>query len=121
MKIRGSMKVRTRALVLTTLLTLAIPLVPAQAQQPLHKKQPPFYAVTDLGTLGGAFGVARGLNSRSWTVRGANVSENAATHAFLWRDELTDDPRPVRRPNRHAFPPHHSGPRTGEPPHPFPR
>ncbi len=91
MKIRGSMKVRTRALELTTLLTLAIPLVPAQAQQPLHKKQPPFYAVTDLGTLGGAFGVARGLNSRSWTVGGANVSENAATHAFLWLDGLTSD------------------------------
>jgi probable HAF family extracellular repeat protein len=88
------MKSRVRNLMSTisVIVALILPIcLPAQEQQRAQKKHPPFYAVTDLGTLDGMFSVARGLNSRVWTVGGANVSEDAATHAFLWRDGLMSD------------------------------
>jgi probable HAF family extracellular repeat protein len=91
MNIRSSMKVRTQALVLAILLTLVIPLVPAQAQQPPHKKKPPFYAVTDLGTLGGTFSRAFSINNRGWIAGQANLADDAADHASLWRDGFLSD------------------------------
>jgi len=103
MKIRSSMKVKTQALVLAILLTLAIPQMPAQAQQPPHKKQPPFYAVTDLGTLGGTFSRGFSINNRAWIAGQANLDDDAADHASLWRDEFLSDLGTLGGPNSLAW------------------
>lgn len=45
----------------------------------------PQYQVTDLGTLGGAFSIAYGLNNAGAVAGAANLPSQAS-HAFLWRD-----------------------------------
>jgi probable HAF family extracellular repeat protein len=73
------------------LAALVLPvLLAAQAQQ-VQRKQPPFYAVTDLGTLGGTFGLAYRINNSDAVAGWANLAEDAATHAFLWQGGLTSD------------------------------
>ena len=96
-------KIMTAIAVIALLTALVLPdHLSAQKKQAPNKK-PPFYAVTDLGTLGGTFSVGRGLNSRAWTVGSANVAEDAATHAFLWRDGVTSDLGTFGGPNTLAF------------------
>jgi uncharacterized membrane protein len=47
--------------------TLALPVcLAAQEQRENHKL--PRYTVTDLGTLGGTFGQAQGINDKGWVV-----------------------------------------------------
>lgn len=54
---------------------------PAIQQTPAS---PPHYAVVDLGTLGGSFGLAYGINDR-WQVDGfANLPGDMAQHAFVF-------------------------------------
>jgi probable HAF family extracellular repeat protein len=49
------------------------------------------YEVIDLGTLGGTFGYAGGLNNLGSVVGGATLSGDTAQHAFLWRNgKMTD-------------------------------
>src|SRR5439155_155495 len=42
------------------------------------------FTVTDLGTLGGSFSVARGINDLGQVV-GYSATAGGATHAFLWQ------------------------------------
>jgi probable HAF family extracellular repeat protein len=51
----------------------------------------PHYTITDVGTLGGSFSAAFGVNDRGWTAGIASLAGDAATHAFLERSgNLTD-------------------------------
>jgi len=49
------------------------------------------YVVKDLGTLGGAEGVAEGISDRGWVVGSANLAGDLNGHAFLWRDGVMTD------------------------------
>ena len=45
------------------------------------------YTVTDLGTLGGAYSYAYGINNNGQVVGWAYTSGNANFHAFLWQSD----------------------------------
>ena len=62
---------------ITLFAALAIP-VRLAAQKQIH------YSVIDLGTLGGGFSSAGGINNRG-DVEGFSTLHNGAIHAFLWR------------------------------------
>ena len=64
---------------------LAMP-VWTTAQEQQQQSQLPRYTVTDLGTLGGTFGFAQGINNRGW-VEALNPAGGLSTqHSFLWAD-----------------------------------
>jgi probable HAF family extracellular repeat protein len=59
----------------------------AHAQQPRPNPDPlPHYIVTDLGTLGGTFSIAFGVNRAARVGGGATLS-NGNEHPFLWSKE----------------------------------
>ncbi len=67
-----------------TLLALAAPVcLPAQEQSSRHEAKPAHYRVIDLGTLGGTFGVAYGINNAGKAGGGATLA-NGNQHSFLW-------------------------------------
>jgi probable HAF family extracellular repeat protein len=76
------------AMTLFTVLAFPLPLV-AQEQ----KKVPPRYSVIDLGTLGGSFSQAFGINNNGTVVGFATLSDAALPplHAFLWRKGVMTD------------------------------
>lgn len=49
------------------------------------------YTVTDLGTLGGTFGRAWGINNNGSVVGFATLAGDTALHAFLWRKGVITD------------------------------
>jgi probable HAF family extracellular repeat protein len=49
------------------------------------------YVVIDLGTLGGTFSQAFGINNRGFVVGFATTTGDAALHAFLWSKGLMTD------------------------------
>ena len=56
---------------------------PAQLAAQEQNPAPVHYAVTDLGTLGGTFGVAYGINNAGKVGGGATLA-NGNQHSFLW-------------------------------------
>jgi probable HAF family extracellular repeat protein len=60
---------------------LAMPVQSSAQQQ--DADPPPHYIVTDLGTLGGTFSIAFGLNRAAHVTGGANL-RNGNQHPFLW-------------------------------------
>ena len=49
------------------------------------------YTLTDLGTLGGTFSQAYGVNDKGWVVGYSSTEGDSAFHAFLWhRGVMTD-------------------------------
>jgi probable HAF family extracellular repeat protein len=66
--------------------TLALPgLAPAVAGPPAPTTpQTGAYAITDLGTLGGTYSIAYGVNNRG-QVTGWSYTAGGASHAFLWQ------------------------------------
>jgi probable HAF family extracellular repeat protein len=82
----GIMKSRilTCITALTLLTALSVPLRLA-AQKQIR------YTVTDLGTLGGTFGRAWGINNNGSVVGYATLAGDTALHAFLWRKGVMTD------------------------------
>ena len=80
----------------TLLAAFAIPVQPA-AQQQLKKKFPS-YTVTDLGTLGGTFSQAFGINNNGSVVGYATLAGDTALHAFFWRKGAMTDLGPLGGP-----------------------
>ncbi len=74
------------------------------------------YTVTDLGTLGGTFGLAHGVNNSGQVAGFANVTGDTAQHAFFWRNGTKIDiPSAFGGPNSGAFfRPSESGQVTGQ-------
>ncbi len=52
---------------------------------------PRHYAVTDLGTLGGSFGVALGNNNKGLVTGYSSLPGDQNAHAFLWRKGVMTD------------------------------
>ena len=77
-------KTWTRITALTLFAVLAIP-VRLAAQQHIR------YTVTDLGTLGGTFGRAWGINNNGSVVGFATLAGDTALHAFVWRKGVMTD------------------------------
>jgi len=85
---------KSRKLTLVTIVffvTLATPLfLTAQTTR---------YAVTDLGTLGGTFSLALGINDTGWVVGVSSLPDDTAFHAFLWKKDLLVDLGTLGGPN----------------------
>lgn len=83
---------------------LAMP-VGMAAQDQQQQKQQPRYTVTDLGTLGGTFGVAGGINNKGWVDGYSTLAGDQSQHAFLWRNGVMIDLGAFGGPNSVAYQP----------------
>jgi probable HAF family extracellular repeat protein len=77
----------TRALILLS--ALAIPL--GHAAQDKQNRRPVRYSVQVIGTLGGTFSEAHGLNNKGSTAGQATLAGDLALHAFFWRKGVITD------------------------------
>src|SRR5271165_449324 len=73
---------------------------PAMQQQPAA---PAHYAVVDLGTLGGTFGLAFGINDRGQAGGFANLSGDKAQHAFVYANGVMTDLGTLGGPNSASY------------------
>ncbi len=90
----------TVALVALTLFAaLAIPVRQAAQQEQQQNNQLPRYTVTDLGTLGGMFSFAQGVNNKGWVDGAATLPGDNNQHEFLWVDGLKIDLGTLGGPN----------------------
>jgi probable HAF family extracellular repeat protein len=62
----------------------------------------PRYTVQDLGTLGGTFSLAGGLNNKGQVDGFASLAGSTPTHAFLWRKGIMTDLGTLGGPNSFA-------------------
>jgi len=93
------MKSRTLTCItaMTLFAALALPVrLAAQEQQPR-------YRVKDLGTLGGTFSLAGGINNRGEVEGFSTLPGDTARHAFLWRRGRMIDLGTLGGPNSAAF------------------
>jgi probable HAF family extracellular repeat protein len=57
----------------------------------LEERRPLSYTITNLGSLGGSFGIAEDINERGAVVGFSKTANNEASHAFLYeRGKMTD-------------------------------
>jgi probable HAF family extracellular repeat protein len=86
---------------ITLTLPLALLMVARMAaqQQQQQSIEHPRYSVTDLGTLGGTFSFATGINNKGWVDGFSNLSGDTTQHAFLWRDGVMTDLGALGGPN----------------------
>jgi len=72
---------------------LSITSLPAFAQEQGTKPSGPAvrYTLTDLGTLGGSFSQAFGVNNKGWVVGFSTTAGDVGLHAFLWRRGVMTD------------------------------
>ena len=74
----------------------------AQEQQQGSQKLPR-YIVTDLGTLGGTFAAAEGLNNSGWVEGLSTLAGDQSQHAFVWRNGVMRDLGTLGGPNSNAY------------------
>lgn len=51
-----------------------------------HEREAPRYAIVDVGTLGGTFSAARGVNDKGWVSGSSTLPGDLEEHTFLWRN-----------------------------------
>jgi uncharacterized membrane protein len=98
------------AITLFASLSLAIQLA-AQEQQP-HNKELPRYTITDLGTLGGTFSGAVGIDNRGLVSGDSTQPGDSVIHGFFWEKGVMTDLKTLRGPNSNApeaWPPNNRG------------
>jgi probable HAF family extracellular repeat protein len=91
MKRRTGMKHDTLLYLIITLLSVTSLLASAQEQDTKQSGPPLRYTLTDLGTLGGTFSQAFGVNDKGWVVGFATTEGDISAHAFLWRRGVMTD------------------------------
>ncbi len=67
------------------------------------------YTVTDLGTLGGSFSIAFGVNTKSQVTGGANLAGDTNSHAFRWQHGVMRDLGTLGGANSLAYNPNSRG------------
>jgi probable HAF family extracellular repeat protein len=99
---------------ITLLAALVVPVRQTAQQEQLQYNHLPHYIVTDLGTLGGRFSYAGGLNDSGWVEGASTLPGDAAVHAFLWGNGVMTDLGALGGPNSSAYwPPAESGEAAG--------
>jgi probable HAF family extracellular repeat protein len=76
---------------LIIIILLSITNLAAFAQEQGTNGPPLRYTLTDLGTLGGTFSQAFGVNDKGWVVGFSTTEGDVGLHAFLWRDGVMTD------------------------------
>ena len=80
------------------------------AQDQLQNNKHSRYSVKGLGSLGGTFGEANGINNRGWVTGISNLSGDQSYHAFLWQRGVMSDLGTLGGLNSFvAFPPNERG------------
>ena len=94
----------------TTLKCITTMTLFAALMAPVHlAAQHTRYTVTDLGTLGGTFSFAGGINNRGSVEGFSTLPGDTASHAFLWQNGAMTDLGTLGGPNSLAeFPPSES-------------
>jgi probable HAF family extracellular repeat protein len=87
-------KILTYIIAMTVFAALAIPVRLAAQEQ--------HYTVIDLGTLGGTFSLAGGMNNKGWVDGFSTLTGDTQTHAFLWRHHVITDLGTLGGPNSSA-------------------
>jgi probable HAF family extracellular repeat protein len=78
--------------VIAAAITLFTPLtIHAQLAAQEQKKAPTRYTIIDLGTLGGTFSQAFGINNKGSVVGLATLPGDTTAHAFMWRKGMITD------------------------------
>jgi len=95
------MKSRTLTCIITMMLfaEMAIPVRISAQEQKQQKKELPRYTITELGTLGGTFSEAVGINNKSSVIGFSTLPGGRNVHAFLWRNGVMTDLRTLGGPN----------------------
>jgi len=91
---------KTVSRISTVLICAAVFMMPCPAQE--RNQHPSRYTITDLGTLGGTFGTALGVNNSGSVVGFANLPGDTESHAFLWRKGIKSDLGTFGGPNSQA-------------------
>lgn len=108
-------RIWTYIIAMTVFAALAISVRLSAQEQQQQKKGQPGYTVTDLGTLGGKFSLAGGLNNKGLVEGFSSLPGEAAVHAFLWQKGVMTDLGTLGGPNSlAAFPPAERGEAGGQ-------
>ena len=72
------------------------------AQEVQQRRQLPHYTITDLGTLGGTFSEAVGINNRGSVSGDSTLSGDSVIHGFFWQKGVMTDLGTLGGPNSFA-------------------
>ena len=111
--------IRQRQTCAAWIAALGIVLVAASATAQINGSQKqqalPRYTVIDLGTLGGTYSNAYGINNNGWVTGISTLPGDKEIHAFLWRDGVMTDLGTLGGENSFAaFPPNQIGDLGGD-------